>query len=257
MRLEGKVALITGAAAGVDGDLMGFGGASARLFAQEGAKVVLTDIKEEMGQKTADQINELGGDVIFLPLDVTNEKGWIDVIAAAVSKYGKLDVLVNNAGTGARTTVEETTVEAWDGQMDVHAKGTFLGTKYAIPEMRKVDGGSIINVSSIYGLIGSPTSTAYHAAKGAIRLFTKSAAVQYAKENIRVNSVHPGYAHTPLTDAGYSHEVGRAEWCLERIPIGRLGNAYDIAYGILYLASDESSFVTGAELVIDGGTTAQ
>ena len=257
MRLEGKVALITGAAAGVDGDLMGFGGASARLFAQEGAKVVLTDIKDEMGQKTADQINELGGDVIFLPLDVTNEKGWIDVIAAAVSKYGKLDVLVNNAGTGARTTVEETTVEAWDGQMDVHAKGTFLGTKYAIPEMRKVDGGSIINVSSIYGLIGSPTSTAYHAAKGAIRLFTKSAAVQYAKENIRVNSVHPGYAHTPLTDAGYSHEVGRAEWCLERIPIGRLGNAYDIAYGILYLASDESSFVTGAELVIDGGTTAQ
>jgi len=257
MRLEGKVALITGAAAGVDGDLMGFGGASARLFAQEGAKVVLTDIKEEMGQKTADQINELGGDVIFLPLDVTNEKGWIDVIAAAVSKYGKLDVLVNNAGTGARTTVEETTVEAWDGQMDVHAKGTFLGTKYAIPEMRKVDGGSIINVSSIYGLIGSPTSTAYHAAKGAIRLFTKSAAVQYAKENIRVNSVHPGYAHTPLTDPGYSHEVGRAEWCLERIPIGRLGNAYDIAYGILYLASDESSFVTGAELVIDGGTTAQ
>ena len=257
MRLEGKVALITGAAAGVDGDLMGFGGASARLFAQEGAKVVLTDIKEEMGQKTAAQINELGGEVIFLPLDVTNEQGWIDVIAAAVSKYGKLDVLVNNAGTGARTTVEETTVETWDGQMDVHAKGTFLGTKYAIPEMRKVGGGSIINVSSIYGLIGSPTSTAYHAAKGAIRLFSKSAAVQYAKENIRVNSVHPGYAHTPLTDPGYSHEVGRAEWCLERIPIGRLGNAYDIAYGILYLASDESSFVTGAELVIDGGTTAQ
>ena len=257
MRLEGKVALITGAAAGVDGDLMGFGGASARLFAQEGAKVVLTDIKEEMGQKTAAQINELGGDVIFLPLDVTNEQGWIDVIAAAVSKYGKLDVLVNNAGTGARTTVEETTVETWDGQMDVHAKGTFLGTKYAIHEMRKVGGGSIINVSSIYGLIGSPTSTAYHAAKGAIRLFSKSAAVQYAKENIRVNSVHPGYAHTPLTAPGYSHEVGRAEWCLERIPIGRLGNAYDIAYGILYLASDESSFVTGAELVIDGGTTAQ
>ena len=257
MRLEGKVALITGAAAGVDGDLMGFGGASARLFAQEGAKVVLTDIKEEMGQKTAAQINELGGDVIFLPLDVTNAQGWIDVIAAAVSKYGKLDVLVNNAGTGARTTVEETTVETWDGQMDVHAKGTFLGTKYAIPEMRKVGGGSIINVSSIYGLIGSPTSTAYHAAKGAIRLFSKSAAVQYAKENIRVNSVHPGYAHTPLTDPGYSHEIGRAEWCLERIPIGRLGNAYDIAYGILYLASDESSFVTGAELVIDGGTTAQ
>jgi NAD(P)-dependent dehydrogenase (short-subunit alcohol dehydrogenase family) len=141
--------------------------------------------------------------------------------------------------------------------MDVHAKGTFLGTKHAIPEMRKAGGGSVVNVSSIYGLIGSPTSTAYHAAKGAIRLFTKSAAVQYAKENIRVNSVHPGYAHTPLTDPGYSGEIGRRDWSLERIPIGRLGNAYDIAYGILYLASDESSFVTGAELVIDGGTTAQ
>ena len=257
MRLEGKVALITGAASGFEGELMGFGGASARLFAQEGAKVVLTDIKEEMGHKTAAQINELGGEAIFLPLDVTNEQEWIDVIASAVYRYGKLDVLVNNAGTGARTNVEETTVEAWDGQMDVHAKGTFLGTKHAIPEMRKAGGGSIINVSSIYGLIGSPTSTAYHAAKGAIRLFTKSAAIQYAKENIRVNSVHPGYAHTPLTEDGYSNEVGRRDWCLERIPIGRLGNAYDIAYGILYLASDEASFGTGAELVIDGGTTAQ
>ncbi len=184
MRLEGKVALITGAAAGIEGELMGFGGASARLFAQEGAKVVLTDIKEEMGRKTAAQINELGDEAIFLPLDVTNEQGWIEVINFTVSKYGKLDVLVNNAGTGARTNVEETTEVIWDGQMDVHAKGTFLGTKHAIPEMRKAGGGSIINVSSIYGLIGSPTSTAYHAAKGAIRLFTKSAAVQYAKENI-------------------------------------------------------------------------
>ncbi len=257
MRLEGKVALITGAAAGVEGELMGFGGASARLFAKEGAKVVLTDIKEDMGQRTAAQINELGGDELFLRHDVTDEQNWKDVIRTAVATYGKLDVLVNNAGTGARYNVEETTVEAWDGQMAVHAKGVFLGTKHAIPEMRKAGGGSIINISSIYGIIGSPTSTAYHAAKGASRLFTKSAAVQYAKENIRVNSVHPGYAHTPLTDPGYTDEAGRRDWSLERIPLGRLGNAYDIAYGILYLASDESSFVTGAELVIDGGTTAQ
>jgi NAD(P)-dependent dehydrogenase (short-subunit alcohol dehydrogenase family) len=141
--------------------------------------------------------------------------------------------------------------------MNVHAKGVFLGTKHAIPEMRKAGGGSIVNISSIYGLVGSPTSTAYHAAKGAIRLFTKSAAVQYAKENIRVNSVHPGYAHTPLTDEGYENQPERRQWSLDRIPLGRLGNAYDIAYGILYLASDESSFVTGSELVIDGGTTAQ
>ena len=256
MRLEEKVALITGAASGVENNLMGFGGTSARLFVREGAKVVLTDIKEELGEKTAAQIREDGGDAAFVRLDVTDESEWINAIQYAVSNFGKLDVLVNNAGTGARHNVEDTSPEVWDGQMDVHAKGTFLGTKHAIPEMRKVGGGSIINISSIYGIIGSPTSTAYHAAKGAIRLFTKSAAIQYAKENIRVNSVHPGYALTPLTEGSFADPQQR-EWLLERIPLGRLGNAEDIAYGILYLASDESSFVTGSELVIDGGTTAQ
>ncbi|MCH7713821.1 MAG: SDR family oxidoreductase, partial [Chloroflexi bacterium] len=164
--------------------------------------------------------------------------------------------LVNNAGTGARFKVEDTTEEVWDTQMDIHAKGAFLGTKHAIPEMRKVGGGSIINVSSIYGLVGSDTSTAYHAAKGAIRLFTKSVAIQYAKENIRVNSVHPGYAQTPLTQRGYANPE-YFEDIRSRIPMGRVGTADDIAYGMLYLASDESSFVTGSELVIDGGTTAQ
>ena len=257
MRLANKVAIITGAAAGVEGQLMGFGGSAARMFAAEGASVVLTDIKEEMGETTAAQIRENGGEAVFLPHDVTSEDQWIKVIRETVSRYGKIDVLVNNAGTGARTTVEETTAAAWDGQMDVHAKGAFLGTKHAIPEMRRAGGGSIINVSSIYGLVGSPTSTAYHAAKGAIRLFTKSVAVQYAGENIRVNSVHPGYCWTPLTDPSYSHDEGRRDWSMGQIPMGRLGNADDIAYGILYLASDESSFVTGSELVIDGGTTAQ
>ena len=257
MRLENKVAIITGAAAGVDGQLMGFGGAAARMFAQEGAKVVLTDIKVDMGEATAAQIRENGGDVFFMAHDVTDEQRWQEVIAETVARYVKLDVLVNNAGTGARLTVEETSVADWQGQMDVHAKGVFLGTKIAIPEMRKSGGGSIINISSIYGLVGSGTSTAYHAAKGASRLFTKSAAIQYAGENIRVNSVHPGYCWTPLTDSSYSREEGRREWSLDRIPIGRLGNADDIAHGIVYLASDESSFVTGAELVIDGGTTAQ
>ena len=256
MRLEGKVALITGAASGVENNLMGFGGASARLFVREGAKVVLTDIKEELGEKTAAQIREHGRDAVFLRLDVTDELDWINAIQHTVSNFGRLDVLVNNAGTGARYNVEDTTPEVWDAQMDVHAKGTFLGTKHTIPEMRKVGSGSIINISSIYGIIGSPRSTAYHAAKGAIRLFTKSAAIQYAKENIRVNSVHPGYALTPLTE-GLVTNPGQQEWMLERIPLGRLGNAEDIAYGILYLASDESSFVTGSELVIDGGTTAQ
>ncbi|MFB3119564.1 MAG: SDR family NAD(P)-dependent oxidoreductase [Stenotrophomonas maltophilia] len=256
MRLEGKVALISGAASGVEGDLMGFGGAAARLFARGGAKVVLTDINQESGQQTAAQINESGGEATFLRLDVTNEQDWIDAVRATVSSYGRLDILVNNAGTGARYTVEDTTEEVWDTQMNIHAMGTFLGTKHAIPEMRKVGGGSIINVSSIYGLVGSDTSTAYHAAKGAIRLFTKSAAIQYAKENIRVNSVHPGYALTPLTQRGYANPE-YLERILSRIPMGRVGTADDIANGMLYLASDESSFVTGSELVIDGGTTAQ
>ena len=256
MRLEGKVALISGAASGVEGDLMGFGGGAARLFAREGAKVVLTDINQESGQRSAAQIKEGGGEATFLRLDVTNEQDWIDAVRATVSSFGRLDILVNNAGTGARYTVEDTTEEVWDTQMNIHAKGTFLGTKHAIPEMRKVGGGSIINVSSIYGLVGSDTSTAYHAAKGAIRLFTKSAAIQYAKENIRVNSVHPGYALTPLTQRGYANPE-YLERILSRIPMGRVGTADDIAYGMLYLASDESSFVTGSELVIDGGTTAQ
>ena len=256
MRLAGKVALISGAAAGVQGELMGFGGAAARLFTQEGAKVVLTDIRDELGQRTANEISEAGREAIYLHLDVTSEAEWVRVVEAAVARFGRLDILVNNAGSGARYRVEDTSEEDWDGQMNVHAKGVFLGTKHAIPQLRKVGGGSIINVSSIYGLVGSETSTAYHAAKGAIRLFSKSAAIQYANENIRVNSVHPGYAHTPLTDRGYQ-DPDYFENIRSRIPMGRVGNAYDIAYGMLYLASDESSFVTGSELVIDGGTTAQ
>ncbi len=256
MRLQGKVALISGAASGVEGQLMGFGGAAARMFCREGAKVVLGDINVEHGELTAQQIRADGGDAVFVRLDVTSEPDWIDAVAATIAAYGKLDVLVNNAGTGARYTVEETTEDAWDGQIDVHAKGTFLGTKHAIPEMLKQGGGSIVNISSIYGIVGSPTSTAYHAAKGASRLFTKAAAMQYAADNIRVNSIHPGYCHTPLTTRSYDNERHFA-WIQERIPIGRVGNADDIAYGIVFLASDESSFMTGSELVIDGGTTAQ
>ena len=257
MRLAGKVALITGAAAGVEGELMGFGGAAARLFAHEGAKVVLTDLKEEMGFKAAAQIREHGGEALFLRHDVTSEADWQEVVHTARATFGTLNVLVNNAGTGARFTVEETTTEVWDAQMAVHAKGVFLGTKYAIPMLRQAGGGSIINVSSIYGLVGSPTSAAYHAAKGAIRIFTKAAAIQYARDKIRVNSIHPGYCLTPLTSGGFTADPQRQEWSLARIPLGRLGTAEDIAYGMLYLAADESAYVTGAELVIDGGTTAQ
>lgn len=256
MRLENKVALITGAATGIDGDIMGFGGATARLFIEEGAKVVLADIKDDLGEQTAASIRERGGDAIYLHLDVTQEADWIKAIQKTVDTYGKLDVLVNNAVTSARVTVEETTEELWDAQMNVHAKGCFLGTKHAIPQMRKVGGGSIINISSIYGLVGSPTVAPYHAAKGASRLFTKAAAIQYASENIRVNSVHPGYAETPLTYDYFQEPENRA-WLLGRIPMGRLGRAADLAPAILYLASDESSYITGSEIVVDGGVTAQ
>ena len=188
---------------------------------------------------------------------MTREKDWEAAIQATLSTFGKLDVMVNNAGTAKQETVEETTMEIWDGQMAVHAKGVFLGTRHAIPEMRKVGGGSIVNISSMYGIIGSPIAAAYHAAKGAIRSFTKAAAVQYAGEGIRVNSIHPGYVLTPMVEPGVRDHPGRLEWLVSQVPMGRLGRAEEVAQGILYLASDESSYVTGAELLIDGGVTAQ
>ena len=256
MRLEGKVALISGAAAGVPGELMGFGGAAAWLFAREGAKVVLADINEEMGERTASSIRESAGGAVFVRLDVTNEQDWIHAVNTTVANFGRLDVVVNNAGTSALYKVHETTEEIWDGQMGVHAKGVFLGTKHAIPEMRKGGGGSIINTSSIMGIVGSPGSAAYSAAKGAVRIFTKSAAVQYAKDRIRVNSVHPGFCRTPKLE-GMSPDPRWREGPLATVPMGKFGTADDIAYGMLFLASDESSYITGAELVIDGGMTAQ
>ena len=249
-RLAGKVALISGGARGQ-------GAVEAKMFIQEGAKVVFGDILDEEGRQVEAAIRAQGGDAIYVHLNVTREEDWQRAVHTAESTYGKLDILVNNAGIAIRGAIEETSEDEWDRIMAINMKGVFLGTKYAIPEMRKVGGGSIINVSSIYGLVGSPTSTAYHAAKGAIRLFTKAAAIQYAKENIRVNSVHPGYCETPLTIGGYTADAQRREWSIARTPLGRLGTADDIAYGMLYLASDESSYVTGAELVIDGGTTAQ
>ncbi len=256
MRLEGKTALITGAAAGVQGDLMGFGGAAAWLFAGEGANLVLGDIDEQMGERTAAQLREHGHSAVFTRLDVTSEADWQAAVQLTMDTYGSLDILINNAGTSSRPRVEDTDEQMWDGQMDVHAKGAFLGMKYAIPQMRKGGGGSIINVSSIYGLVGSEGSTAYHAAKGAVRILTKSAAVQYAAENIRVNSIHPGFCATPMTRASFQDEQ-RYGSLMERIPMGRVGQPQELAQGMLYLASDDSAYVTGSELVIDGGVTAQ
>ncbi len=249
MRVEGKVALVSGGARGI-------GAATAKLLAREGAAVVLADVLEADGRATEAEIAEAGGRATFMPLDVTDEDSWQQVIDATVSTYGKLDVVVNNAGISGRAAVEETEEETWDRVMDVNGKGVFLGTKLAIPELRRAGGGSIINISSIYGIIGSETSAAYHASKGAVRIFTKAAAIQYAAEGIRVNSVHPGFVDSPMTAASHAlPEVHNLR--IERTPLGRMGRPEDIAAGILYLASDESSFVTGSELVIDGGMTAR
>ncbi|MCB1739819.1 MAG: glucose 1-dehydrogenase [Gammaproteobacteria bacterium] len=256
MRLKDKVAILTGAAAALDGELMGFGGASAHLFAREGAKVVLTDIRDELGERSAAALRDRGASARYLHLDVTDAHNWQRVIDTVMAEHGRLDVLFNNAGVSHPMRVEDISEEIWERELSVHAKGVFLGTRAAIPAMRRGGGGSIINTSSVMGIVGSPTSPAYSAAKGAITTFTKSAALQYAKENIRINSVHPGYADTPLTERRFSDSSTRAE-LIARTPMGRLGTAYDIAYGVLYLASDESCFVTGSELVIDGGMTAQ
>ena len=250
MRLEGKVALISGGARGQ-------GAAEAKLFAGEGAKVVFGDILDDLGKQVEAEIHEVGGEALYIHLDVTNAADWASAVEAAVSRYGRLDVLVNNAGITIRKNVEDTTEEDWDRIMAINAKGVFLGTKQAIPAMRESGGGSIVNISSIAGLVGSPYSGAsYAATKGAVRLFTKATAIQYAKEGIRCNSVHPGLLETPMTQDMLADAAHREERT-QRIPLGRVGTAEDIAYGVLYLASDESSFVTGSELVIDGGATAQ
>jgi len=250
MRLEGKVALISGGARGQ-------GAAEAKLFAGEGAKVVFGDILDDLGKQVEAEIHEVGGEALYIHLDVTNAADWASAVEAAVSRYGRLDVLVNNAGITIRKNVEDTTEEDWDRIMAINAKGVFLGTKQAIPAMRESGGGSIVNISSTAGLVGSPYSGAsYAATKGAVRLFTKATAIQYAKEGIRCNSVHPGLLETPMTQDMLADAAHREERT-QRIPLGRVGTAEDIAYGVLYLASDEASFVTGSELVIDGGATAQ
>ncbi|MCS5669027.1 MAG: glucose 1-dehydrogenase [Dehalococcoidia bacterium] len=249
MRLEGKVALITGAARGQ-------GAAEARLFAQEGAKVLLADVSDPEGIAVAAEIAEAGGNAVYVHLDVTNEAEWDAAVQVAVSSFGKLDVLVNNAGIWRRGHVMETSSEQWDDIMDVNAKGVFLGTKAAIPEMRKAGGGSIVNISSTAGLVGSKTSSAYSASKGAVRIFSKSTAIQYASEGIRANSILPGPIDTDMGDQVWPDPTSR-DASIARTALSRIGTAQDIAYGALYLASDEASFVTGSELVIDGGVTAQ
>ncbi len=249
MRLTGKVALITGAARGQ-------GAVEARLFAKEGASVVLTDIRDDEGEKVAAEINELGGKAHYMRHDVIEEREWVVAVARTVELFGGLHVLINNAGIFVTTVIEHTTVEEWDRIMDINARGVFLGIKHAIPAMRESGGGSIVNISSTAGLVGNPREGAYTASKGAVRLMTKSAAIQAAKDGIRVNSVHPGFIDTEMV-AFISQDPESMAEIMPKIPLGRSGTSDDIAKGALFLASDEASYVTGTELVIDGGYVAQ
>src|SRR5919197_1238708 len=249
-RLDGKVALISGGARGQ-------GATEAKLFAREGAKLVLGDVLDAEGRQVEAEIRAAGGDATYVHLDVTDEDSWRGAVPTAVNRYGKLDILVNNAGILLRKGIEEMTVEEWDRTMAINLKGVFLGTKYAIPAMRRAGGGSIINISSTAGLVGSPGgSSAYTATKGGVRLFTKATAIQHAKDNIRCNSVHPGPVETAMLQEALADPTTR-EARLRRVPLGRVGTVDDIAYGVLYRASDESPLVTGSELVIAGGTTAE
>ncbi len=250
MRLEGKVAIISGGARGQ-------GAAEAKMFAREGAKVVFGDILDDDGKMVEAEINETGGDAVYVTLDVTDEASWQQAVDTAVERYGKVDILVNNAGIASWLPGDEATVEEWDRLMDVNAKGVFLGTKAVIPEMRKAGGGSIVNISSISGMIGQTTiHPGYNASKGAVRILTKSTAIQYAQEGIRANSVHPGPVMTEMTAHGW-RDPERRRLTEQRTPLGRYAEADEIASGVLFLASDESSYMTGSELVIDGGVTAQ
>jgi cyclopentanol dehydrogenase len=254
-RLKGKVALISGAARGQ-------GASEALLFAGEGAKVVLGDVLDGQCKKVADEINlKYGGDgggknaakARAVHLDVTRAADWRSAVEICDREFGGLDVLVNNAGILNVKGIEDTSEEEWDSIVNINQKGVWLGMKAAVPAMRRRGGGSIINISSVYGIIGSPGCAAYHGTKGAVRLLTKAAAVQYAGYKIRVNSVHPGPILTPMLDVMSAEDVQAA---INLTPMKRGAQPEEVGWCVVFLASEEASFVTGAELVVDGGWTA-
>ncbi len=246
MRLAGKVALVTGGASGM-------GQSEATIFAREGAKVAVGDILEVDGRRVVEKIAAAGGQARFVKLDVTSEADWRETVATTVASFGKLDVLVNNAGISGTFDPDIMSTAAWETLMNVNAKGVFLGMKHAIPAMQRAGGGAIVNISSISGFVGQDRiHMGYNASKGAVRLMTKSAAVQYAKDGIRVNSVHPGVL-PPMRTSTVSADPAWREKTLRAVPMKREGRVEEVAYAVLFLASDEASYITGTELVVDGG----
>ena len=232
------------------------GAAEARLFAREGAKVVIGDVLDDEGRQTEAAINEFGGECLYVHLDVTSEESWGSAVAETVNRFGKLDILVNNAGISGSGETDITSTDSWDRLMDINAKSVFLGMKHSIPEMEKAGGGAIVNISSISGFVGQETiHPGYNASKGAVRLVTKAAAVQHAKSGIRVNSVHPGMLPPMLTS--FQRGDPNREAMNAMVPMGREGKPIEVANAVLFLASDEASYITGTELLVDGGFTAK
>jgi NAD(P)-dependent dehydrogenase (short-subunit alcohol dehydrogenase family) len=246
MRLQGKVAMITGGAHGM-------GETEAKMFAKEGAKIVVADVLDEEGRQVVAGIAEVGGEATFVRLDVTDDAAWQWAVNTALDTFGTLDILVNNAGISGSAGADLLSTEAWDQVMAVNAKGVFLGLKHAIPAMQKAGGGAIVNISSISGFVGQDyIHMAYNASKGAVRIMTKSAAVQFAKDGIRVNSVHPGVM-PPMRTSTRGAESEERRRLLAKVPMGREGRREEVGAAVLFLASDEASYITGTELVVDGG----
>ncbi len=249
MRLEGKVAIITGAASGM-------GAEEARLFGREGGKVVVADIADADGQAVARQIEDSGGEAMYVKADVTDPRSWDALVERTLERFGNVDILVNNAGISSTAYSDPMDMDGWQRIMDINSTGVYLGTRAVVPVMRKAGGGSIVNISSIRGFVaGENGHPAYEASKGAVRIFTKAAAVRYGPDNIRVNSVHPGFM-PPMKSSNAALATERDHF-IRQTPLRRRGETIEVAYGVLFLASDEASYVTGAELVIDGGFIAK
>ncbi len=246
-RLEGKVAIITGGASGI-------GEAHAHLFASEGAKVVITDVQEVLGSEVVSAIQAEGGDATFIHQDVTSESGWADVASQTVAKYGAITTLVNNAGVGNFSGVEEETLEGFNRVVAICQTGVWLGMRACMPALKQSGNGAIVNISSLFGIIGTPSMVSYHGAKGAVRLMTKSAGLEYAQQGVRVNSVHPGIIETPLAKSMGDEQMAAI---VQTTPMGRAGRPIDIATMSLFLCTDEAAFITGSEFVVDGGWGAQ